>query len=307
MASDLLSKLSGEQNLLLGMASGCMAKMCNYPFLSWKNAVQQGLAVSLNPAVVYRGLPMGLVNFGGTTAVQFGLTGFFQKLLFSSSNMTGHTVQLSGAFLGGLVSGIPCSIWELCMIQQQRHGGSMLGTPARFVREYGITTLTRGFTMTMGRESMFTLSMLGVTPMIQGKLVETSGLEKNTALAVGALTGASLAGTITHPMDTIKTCMQGDLERIKYTNVLSSGRSLISEYGLVQGLFKGLHFRIGLISTSFFLVNFFKQRLAPMMFPSVARPQPSKLTRSSSALGRHLLLPVCQGTGPCSRLQDDCS
>jgi hypothetical protein len=30
--------------------------------------------VSLNPAVVYRGLPMAMLNLGGTTAVQFGST-----------------------------------------------------------------------------------------------------------------------------------------------------------------------------------------------------------------------------------------
>ena len=58
---------------------------------------------------------------------------------------------------------LPCSIWELCMIQQQRFGGSILGTPARFVKEYGTAALTRGVTMTIGREAMFTMSMLGIT------------------------------------------------------------------------------------------------------------------------------------------------
>ena len=42
----------------------------------------------------------------------------------------------------------------------------------------------------------------------QTKLVDASGWEKNTALAAGSLTGALLAGVITHPMDTIKSCMQ---------------------------------------------------------------------------------------------------
>ena len=51
----------------------------------------------------------------------------------------------------------------------------------------------------------------GITPLIQQNLVESSGVEKNTALAIGALSGAILAGTITHPMDTIKTCMQAGL------------------------------------------------------------------------------------------------
>jgi len=250
------------------MVTGMMSKSVNYPFLSWKNTVQQGLPISFNPAIVYRGLPMACFNLGGTTAVQFGTTGFFTKALAAQFG-SGDKATVGGAFLGGLASGIPCSIWELCMIQQQRFGGSLLGTPAAFIKEFGPMSLTRGFTTTMGREAMFTMAMLGITPLIQSKLVENSGMEKNTALAAGALTGACFAGTITHPMDTIKTCMQGDLGRVKYTDVMSTGRLLAEEYGVVQGLFKGLAFRIALISTTFFLINSFKQRVGPMLFPAV--------------------------------------
>ena len=110
--------------------------------------------------------------------------------------------------------------------------------------------------------------MLGITPLIQQNLVESSlGMEPNTALAAGALVGALFAGTVTHPLDTIKTCMQGDLGRVKYTGVLSTGRLLAAENGLVPGLFRGLQYRIALISTTFFLVNTFKQRMVPVLFP----------------------------------------
>jgi len=263
-----LQMLSGRENCVLGMATGIISKACNYPFLVWKNAVQQGLAVSFNPLIVYRGLPMACLNLGGTTAVQFGATGFFQKLL-AANGVEGEAVRTGGAFLGGVASGIPCSIWELCMIQQQRFGGSMLGTPAKCIQEFGVSTLTRGFTMTMGREGFFTMAMLGVTPAIQRNLVDKSGMQKNTALAIGALTGALIAGTCSHPMDTIKTCMQGDLGQIKYSGMMATGRSLAAEYGIVQGLFKGLFFRISLISTTFFLVNTIKQRITgPLMFPN---------------------------------------
>jgi len=68
-------------------------------------------------------------------------------------------------------------------------------------------------------------------------------------------------------MDTIKTCMQGDLEQKKYTTVTKTGQSLASEYGVAQGLFKGLSFRIVLIATTFFLVNKFKEQLVPVMYP----------------------------------------
>jgi len=129
----------------------------------------------------------------------------------------------------------------------------------------------RGVTTTCGREAMFTMAMLGITPAIQHNLVTGPyKLDKNSALAAGALTGACFAATLTHPLDTIKTCMQGDLGQVKYTDVLSTGRSLAAEYGVVQGLFKGLHFRIGLISTTFFLVNYFKQKTVPLLFPHAA-------------------------------------
>ena len=139
------------------MVTGIMAKACNYPFLVWKNTVQQGLPISLNPRIVYRGLPMACLNLGGTNAVQFGGTGVFQRLL-ATAGSSQDSVTVGGAFLGGAASGLPCSIWELCMIQQQRFGGSILGTPARFVREYGAAALSRGVTMTIGRGAMFDMS-----------------------------------------------------------------------------------------------------------------------------------------------------
>ena len=178
----------------------------------------------------------------------------------------------------------------------------MLGTPAQFVKEYGVGSLARGCTMTIGRESMvgaamgrpdlavhacgrrllrseasphphdsarspypplyrfdrlrapppskraqFTMAMLGITPLIQRQLVESGTFDKNTALAAGSLTGACFAGTITHPMDTIKTCMQGDLGNVKYKGIMQTGSLLAEEYGVVQGLFKGLTFRIALV------------------------------------------------------------
>merc|ERR1712192_81251 len=255
--------------------AGVMSKACNYPFLSWKNTVQQGLPISFNPVIVYRGLPMACLNLGGTTAVQFATTGFFQNVVAKTGTKP-ETSQVGGAFLGGLASGVPCSIWELCMIQQQRFGGTLFGTPARIVREHGLLGLGRGITTTCGREAMFTMAMLGITPTIQKKLVDSSGYDKNVALAAGALTGACFAATITHPMDTIKTCMQGDLARAKYTDVSSTWKALANEYGVVQGLFKGLAFRIALISTTFFLVNNFKGFLVPAMFPHVVKKEAKK-------------------------------
>ena len=265
-SGDSLQKLSSVQNLGLGMLSGVCCKLMNYPLLSTKNAVQQGRSVSFNPSIVYRGLPMACLNLGGTTAVQFFATGFFQKVIAGDKKVT-DIQKNAAAFLGGIASGIPCSLWELIMIQQQNAGTSILRTPIQIVNDFGLGGLARGAIMTMGRESLYTMAMLGVTPTIQKQLSERFQLEGNLALAAGALSGSFFSATITHPMDTIKTCMQGDLHQKKYTNIRETGKSLAKEYGVAQGLFKGLSWRIGLITTTFFLVNKIKETMAPIVFP----------------------------------------
>jgi len=264
-----LSRLTAPENCLLGMVTGAMSKGTNYPFLVWKNAAQQGLPMSINPFVVYRGVPMACFNLGATSAVQFVLAGWLQRSITASGG-SAEATQLGGAFLAGLGSGLPCNLWELVMIQQQRFGGTILGTPARIVREQGWSILGRGVTLTAGRESTFCMAMLGITPLIQTSLIEKSGMDSNAALSVGALAGALFAGTVTHPMDTIKTCMQGDLGQAKYTGILSSARVITQEHGVVQGLFKGLFWRCALISTSFFIVNKYKSILVPHLFPHAA-------------------------------------
>ena len=292
--SDALGKLSSTQNLLLGMLSGLLCKATNYPLLAWKNASQQSLPLQFN-LTVYRGLPMAMMNLGmspphflappylipfckilgGTTAVQFWATGFFQKLLMNGRKEATSSDKMMGSFIGGALSGIPCSAWELTMIQQQRFGGSIVGTPMNLISKFGITTLTRGVICTVGRESLFTMSMLSVTPLIQEALVEKFKMDSNLGLAAGALSGSVFAAVATHPMDTIKTCMQGDCEQAKYTNIRGTYVALLKERG-IAGLFKGLEWRIGLIATTFFLVNKYKSSLMPLVFPDAVKVEEKK-------------------------------
>eukprot|EP00808_Paulinella_micropora_P010460 g21205.t1 len=267
-AGNNLARLTPGQNLVLGMSAGVLCKAANYPLLVWKNTSQQSLPLSFNPRIVYRGLPMACFNLGATTAVQFFLTGFFQKLLSvgDRKNMT-PAKEIQAAFLAGSVSGIPNSLWELCMIQQQRFGGTIFGTPMRLVREQGITSLTRGTIPTVGREGLFTMAMLGLCPVVQTTLMNDYGLSNSTALASGALISALFSATLTHPLDTMKTCMQGDVEQKKYKSMRETGTLIAKEYGVVKGLYKGYLWRSSLICTSFFLINFFKQQLTPVLFP----------------------------------------
>lgn len=258
MGGDSLQRLTALQTTGLGALAGVCSKMVNYPLLVAKNSSQQNIAVPwTNPKLVYRGLPVACANLGGTTAIQFFATGFFQKILATKGRAMSDGQKVTAAFLGGLASGVPNSLWELTMIQQQRFGGSVGACYSRLIKQHGASSLFRGMTTTLGREGMFTMAMLGITPAIQENLVTRFGWDANLGLAIGALTGSLLSATATHPLDTIKvsflnnlkhllrsrfvappfclyqTCMQGDIERVKYTTVRASGKNLVAEYGVV--------------------------------------------------------------------------
>jgi solute carrier family 25 carnitine/acylcarnitine transporter 20/29 len=154
------------------------------------------------------------------------------------------------------------------MIQQQRFSGTLMSTPQRLYQENGMRSFQRGMMMCMGRESVFTVAMLAATPIMQQKIRKKyPELSPGTALAAGALASSCVGATLTHPVDTIKTCMQGDIGGRKYQNALHTARVLMDEHGVAKGLFKGLTWRISLITTTFFLVNSLRQQLAPICFP----------------------------------------
>lgn len=199
-------RLTTGENLLLGLTAGMGCKAVNYPLLNIKNTLQQKLPIPTSPMVLYRGLPMAMLNLGGTTALQFTLTGMFQKAFVANSldKKMSKPIELASAFFAGLLSGIPCSIYELTMVQQQKFGGSIIGTPLRLIREFGPKVILRGATMTMTRESLYTMAMLGGTPIIQNLLMEKYNVETSVALAGGSLIGAVCSVVVTHPVDTIK-------------------------------------------------------------------------------------------------------
>ena len=99
------------------------------------------------------------------------------------------------------------------------------------VKEFGPKVLTRAMNMTMGRESLYTCAMLGITPELQRFLKTDMGFSDKIALAVGALAASTFSVTLTHPLDIIKTCMQGDIEKKKYKSAIKTGRTLCQEYG----------------------------------------------------------------------------
>jgi len=263
----VLQKLSGTQNCVLGMAAGCIEVMINQPQLYFKNARQQNIPLTLQPRVLYRGLTISALNMGGLTGVQFWLSGSFQKMFLGNDNrQLTMSEEIGAGFLGGFLSGLPCCVWELLMIQQQRHGGSLFSTPGRIMGVKGSKVLLRGLTTASAREGIFTMGYLGIAPVVQRKLIEEHGFGTFAGSFTGAVIAGVFASAVTHPLDTVKTCMQGDIEEIKYSTVTNTYKSIVNEEGYTA-LFKGFPWRVSRMICAMFIINESKVYLAPKIFP----------------------------------------
>ena len=169
--AERMQALSPGQNALVGSCAGTIEILLLQPMLYCKNASQQGLPLTLDPRVLYRGSLVSVGNMAALTSMQFPLTGMVTSLLTGGTpRQLSDTEMILAGFGGGAISGIACAPMECVMIQQQRFGGSLVSTPARMMREFGATSLFRGLSTAVGREAFFTTGYMGLGPMLSRKL-----------------------------------------------------------------------------------------------------------------------------------------
>lgn len=252
---------------MLGIAAGIIEVTILQPMLYCKNATQQKLPFTLNPRILYRGLTMSVTNMAILTGLQFPLTGAVTKIFTGGADRRlSSGEQIASGFVGGMLSGFACAPMELVMIQQQRFGGTIFSTPARIIQKVGLAGQFRGLTMSCGREGMFTAGYLGIGPVISRTLQEDYNQSVSVAKAGGAVGGGVIAATLSHPMDTCKTCMQGDIERKAYGSLRETAQTLYAEAGAGR-FFRGWTWRTGRMICAVFIMNECKVQLAPIMFP----------------------------------------
>jgi hypothetical protein len=203
---DALQRLTTAENLALGVSAGTIEVSLLQPMLYCKNATQQGLPLTLNPRILYRGVGMSIINMSVITGAQFPLTGLCTKLVTG-----GEPRKLSSAekiltgFMGGAISGFLCAPMELVMIQQQRHGESLVHQTRRILTNYGVTGLFRGLFTACGREGLFTAGYLGIGPVFADKLRDEGYIANHKAASfVGAAGAGCIAATLSHPLDTVR-------------------------------------------------------------------------------------------------------
>ena len=138
-----------------------------------------------------------------------------------------------------------CGPIELIMIQQQAKGGGLFSTAVSLMQA-GPSTFFRGTLAMMAREGIYAGSFLGMMPVMREQFMQmypdSIGKTEDSARFSAAFLCAPIGGILSHPPDTIKTCMQGDIERKKYTNFVGTARTLLAEGGY-SIFFRGWTFR----------------------------------------------------------------
>jgi len=262
--------LTDAENMALGFIGGSidvsLLQSTNY----WKNAAQQGLPFTLNPLVLYRGYLANLANNGFCVSTQFlfnglvskGITGGIDRPLTAPEKITCGTAA-------GVLSGVVCGPIELVMIQQQRQGLGFIATSLSILKG-GASSVFRGTTGMCFREGIYCGGYLGIMPVVreqvQRRYPESFGKTEDGARFCAALIAGPINGVLSHPPDTLKTCLQGDLHGVKFTGYGQSVGVLVRESGVLS-LWRGYPWRLLRQMCALFIFDKVNSELSRILFP----------------------------------------
>ena len=233
----------------------------------WKNAQQQGLPFTLDPSVLYRGYMVNTMQNGFCVMSQFFLAGSINKLLTGGTDRPLSSGEKIASGVGaGMISSVVAGPMELVMIQQQVKGTGLFETAGKLLSE-GPATIWRGTTGMMLREGIYCGAFLGIIPVVREEVQKANpGMSADQARLMATFMAGPVCSMASHPPDTMKTCLQGDIENAKYTGYGQSARKLIAERG-VSALWAGAPWRIFRQFCCFMLFDKLNSDLAPALFP----------------------------------------
>lgn len=257
---EVLRRLDDSQNLFLGVCAGAIEAALTQPLTYVKNMLQQQRPLSLDPRVIYRGTPASCLADGSIIGVQFITCGALQKLF--ELNLL---AEMGSALVAGIVSGVPCCLLELTMIQQQHSGRTFFRTFNDVLRLAPL----RGLGPSAGREAFFAVGYLGLSPQLE-RLASAAGLNGTPATASSALASGVICAAFTHPLDTIKSCMQGDLTQRYYKGPIATFRTIAKDGGIAP-FYRGYTARAFMVGLCFYIFTEAKLQVAHLCFPDRLR------------------------------------
>lgn len=127
-----------------------------------------------------------------------------------------------------------------------------------------------------------------MAPVIRTKLAEVAPEANKEGLRiVAAVGGAAVCGALSHPFDTVKTCMQGDVEQATYRSMRHSFRTIFGAGG-VAALYRGIEFRFLRQVWQVWVLDLMREKLADVLFPPHTLTPRIKLELSGEAVRGNL-------------------
>jgi len=262
------TKLNELENATVGMTVGVIEVVCLQPLNYAKNMVQQGKSISLDPRILYRGVGANMINMGSCTMIQFAVGGAAKKSVLGNENRKLKPWEEMGCgIFAGIVSATIGSPLELVMIQQQVKGNSSAAAIQSIANP---SNIGRGFVGAAVREGLWTCGYFSIPPIVRSQLMQNFPDTFDTqvkARVPASLLGGLFACYLTHPFDTVKTCMQGDIERKKFGGFLQTAKIVHGESGL-PGFYRGATFRYGRMVIAVGMMDTLQSMIGPLMYPS---------------------------------------
>eukprot|EP00043_Microstomoeca_roanoka_P014406 m.143019 g.143019 ORF g.143019 m.143019 type:complete len:151 (+) comp16006_c10_seq1:712-1164(+) len=102
---------------------------------------------------------------------------------------------------------------------------------------------------------------LGLAPVAVRHFHEKRGWNRVQSEIGGAVFAGVLSSALSHPIDTIKTCMQGNPNGSTYSTLTATAKTLYQQGG-VQAFFRGAPWRVGRTVCSVFIIGKCRDLLA---------------------------------------------
>lgn len=232
-----------------------------------KNAKQQGLPFTLNPRVLYRGYTVNVLQNSFCVMSQFFLDGQIKKLLTGGVDRPlSNGEKIASAISAGAISSVFAGPMELIMIQQQVKGTSLFSTAGTLFAK-GPSTIWRGTPGMAMREGLYAGGFLGFIPVVREEMQKRyPEMSADQARFAATCIAGPVCSMASHPPDTIKTCLQGDVEAAKYTGYRQGIPKIVAERG-VKALWAGAPWRIFRQFCCFMLFDKINTDLVPLVFP----------------------------------------
>lgn len=227
--------LSPTENVMVGIVGGCTETCLQMPLLTWKFAIQEGRPLPSTIGGYYRGLFAQAGSIAPITGLQVVAYGGLERIVSGGTRDLLDSEKIALSIGAGMFSALLYSPVDLVTIHQQKLGKAPLPTVKHLYSNFGFKGLFRGFSSCAVREGIYTCGYLGLTPVFSGKFKTAKVFESDLLCTLGGSIASGIVASIfSHPVDTIKTIIQADMEGKKFANSRVVFTDLVKNRGITS-------------------------------------------------------------------------